>query len=154
MPVICGNVCDGALKPFQWSLCLPAIPFVEPYCAETDSDPISETTPAVLSVLDTSLDADSASAYIEANDSLLVLLLHGKQHSVEMEATGSFVAGVEAGAPIPCLAEIAGGGMQVEDDLDDPQVEERVRKRWKENNVAKEMPTRCAEDAAGRATAE
>ena len=47
--------------------------------------------------------------------------------------------------------------MQVEDylgDLDDTQVADPGRKRWKEDNVAKEMLTRCAEDAAGRATAE
>ena len=55
------------------------------------------------------------------------------------------------------LTTIAGGSMHVEDDLgdlDDTQVTELGRKRWKEDNVAKEMLTRCAEDAAGRATAE
>ena len=39
------------------------------------------------------------------------------------------------------------------DDLDDTQFAEPCRKRWKEDNVAKEMLMRCAEDAAGRATA-
>ena len=56
------------------------------YCAETDSDPISETTLAVLSVPDTALDADSASAHIVANDSLQVLLQQGKRQSEVMEA--------------------------------------------------------------------
>ena len=47
--------------------------------------------------------------------------------------------------------------MQVEGDLgdlDDAQVTEPGRKRWKEDNVAMEMLTRCAEDADGRAAAE
>ena len=47
--------------------------------------------------------------------------------------------------------------MQVEenlDDLDDTQVTEPGRKRWKEDNVAKDMLMRCAEEAAGRATSE
>ena len=85
---------------------------------------------------------------------LQVLLQHGKQQSVEMDAAGSIVACVETGAPIPCLSNIAGGGMQVEDDLgglDDAQVAERCSKRRKEDIVAKEMLTRCAEDATGRA---
>ena len=47
--------------------------------------------------------------------------------------------------------------MQVEEDFDDldvTQVAELGGKGWKEGNVAKEMLMRCAEDAAGRATAE
>ena len=47
--------------------------------------------------------------------------------------------------------------MQVEedlDDLDDTQVTEPGRKRWKEDNVAKEMLMSCAEEAAGRGAAE
>ena len=50
------------------------------------------------------------------------------------------------------LSNIAAGGMQVEDglgDLDDTQV--AGRKRCKEDNVAKEMLTCFAENAAGRA---
>ena len=95
--------------------------------------------------------------YKVANDSLQVLLQHGKRQSVEMDATGSAVACAEAGASLLSLTHIVGGGMQVEDDLgnlDDTQVAERCRKRWKEDNVVKDMLTRCAEDAAGRATAE
>ena len=119
------------------------------YCAETDSDPISETTPAVLSIPSTVLDADYA--YVVANDSLQVLLQHGKRHSVEMDATGSVITYVETGGPTPCLTNIAGGGMLFEDgpgDLDDTQVTERCSERWKEDNVARNMLTRCAEDAA------
>ena len=47
--------------------------------------------------------------------------------------------------------------MQVEEDLDDldvSQVTERGRKRWKEDNFAKETLMRCAEEASGRATTE
>ena len=127
------------------------------YCADTDPDPISETTPGFLSVPDTALDTDSASAHKVANDSLQVLLQHGTRQSAETDATGSAMACAEAGAPMLSLTNILGGGMQVEDDLgdlDDTQVSERCSKRWKEDNVAKEMLTRCAEDAAGRATAE
>ena len=39
-------------------------------------------------------------------------------------------------------------------DLDDTQVAEPGRKRWNEDNVARDMLTRCAEDSARRATAE
>ena len=39
-------------------------------------------------------------------------------------------------------------------DLDDTQVAELGRKRWKEDNVARDLLTRCVEDAAGRETAE
>ena len=92
------------------------------YCAETDPDPISETTPVVLSVPDTAVEAGSARANIEANDSLQVLLQHGKRQSVEMGAAGSVVACVETGAPIPCLTDIAGGGEDDLGDLDDKQV--------------------------------
>ena len=49
---------------------------------------------------------DEDSAYIEANDSLRVLLSHGKSQSVETNASGPVGVGAEAGA---------GGGMQVED---------------------------------------
>ena len=47
--------------------------------------------------------------------------------------------------------------MQVEydlGDLDGSRVEETGRKKWKEDSVARNMLTRCAEEAAGRATAE
>ena len=123
------------------------------YCAETDSDPISETTPAVLSIPSTVLDADSA--YVVANDSLQVLFQQGKRQSEVMEAAGSAAAVAETGAFLPCLADLAGGGMQVEEDLDDldnTQVTEPGRKRWKEDNIAKEMLLRCAQEAAGRAS--
>ena len=54
------------------------------------------------------------------------------------------------------LSNIAGGDIQVEDDfgdLDDTQVAELGRKS-KEDSVAKDMLTCCAEDAASRATSE
>ena len=47
--------------------------------------------------------------------------------------------------------------MQVEDDLgdlDDTQVAEPGRKRWKEDHVTKDTLTHCAEDAAGGTIAE
>ena len=125
------------------------------YCA--DSDPISEATPAVLSVPDTALDAGSASACMVANDSLQVLLQQGKRQSEVMQAAGSAAAVAERGALVLCRTDLAGRGVQVEedlDDLDDTQVTEPGRKRWKEDNVAKEMLMRCAEEAAGRATSE
>ena len=97
----------------QWVISLPSNPSCDSvaYCVDTDSDPISDTTSVVLSVPDTALDADSASAYRVANDSLRVLLQHGKRQSVEMDATGSAVACAEAGAPLLSLTNIAGGGM-------------------------------------------
>ena len=67
------------------------------------------------------------------------------------------MACVEAGRSWPSLTNVAGGGVQVEDDfgdLDDTQVAEPGRKTSNEDNVARDMLTRCAEDAAGRATAE
>ena len=73
-----------------------------------------------------------------------------------MEAAGSVSAVAETGALIPCLTDIA-GGVEVEedlDDLDDTQVTERGRKRWIEDNAAKETLMRCAEEAPGRATTE
>ena len=54
-----------------------------------------------------------------------------------MEAVGSAAAITETGAPVPCLDEITGGGMQIEedlDDLDDTQVTEPGGKRWKGDN--------------------
>ena len=80
----------------------------------TSSNPVSDTTP-VAPV--TEIDEDSA--YTEANDSLRVLLLHGKRQSIEMIASGPVVACVEAGAPLPSLTDVAGGSMQVEDDIGD-----------------------------------
>ena len=68
---------------------------------------------------------------------------HGKRQSVEMDATSTAV--------------VCEGRMQVEDDLGDPndtQVAEPGRRRWKADNVAKDVFARCVEDAAGRATAE
>ena len=103
------------------------------------------------------MDADSASAYIVANDSLQVLLQQVKRQSEVMEAASSAAVVAETGALVPCLTDLAGGGMQYEenlDDLDDTQETEPGRKRWKEDNVAKEMLMRCAEEAAGRATSE
>ena len=90
---------------------------------------------------------DKDSSYTEANDSLQVRLQHGKRQNVEMETTSSAVAFAEA-ASLLSLTNIDLG------DLDDTQVTEPGRKTWKEDNVAKEMRTRCPEDAAGRATAE
>ena len=117
-------------------------------CVAVRSSPFSG-----LFVSDTPADANSAGAYTVANDSLQVLLRHGKWQKVEMDATGSAVACAEAGAPTLSLTSIAGGRDDL-GDLNDTQVTEPGRKRWKEDNVAKEMLTRCAEDAAGRATAE
>ena len=70
-------------------------------------------------------------------------------------AAKSSAAAAETVALIPCLADLAGGGMQVDEDFDDlesTQVAELGRKRWKEDNVAKELLLRCAEEAAGRAS--
>ena len=47
-------------------------------CAETDSDPISETTPIVSPVPHTAVDTDSVGAHNVANDSLLAFSVHGK----------------------------------------------------------------------------
>ena len=80
----------------------------------TSSDPVSHTTP-VAPV--TEIDEDSA--YTDANDSLRVLLLHGKRQSVETNASGSVMACAEAEAPLLSLTDVAGGGMQVEDYLGD-----------------------------------
>ena len=94
---------------------------------------------------------------MEANDCLRVLSRHGKRQSVEMNASGSVTACTGAGASLLSLTDVAGGGMQVEDDvggLDDAQVAEPRGKRYKEDNVAKDMLMRCAEDAASRATSE
>ena len=91
---------------------------------------------------------DEDSAYTEANDSLRVLLSHGKSQSVETNASGPVGVGAEAGA---------GGGMQVENDigdLDETQVMEHSSERDTEGSVAKDMLMRCAEDAACEATSE
>ena len=74
-----------------------------------------------------------------------------------MEAASSSVAAAAPVAHTPTLTDLAGRGMQVDEELEDiehTQVAEPGRKRWKENNVAKEMLTRCAEEAASRATLE
>ena len=60
---------------------------------------------------------DEGSACTEANDSLQVLPLHGKREGAEMDASSSVMACAEAGAPLLSLTDIAGRGMQVEDDL-------------------------------------
>ena len=116
------------------------------YCAERDSDPV------VLSVPDTALDADSASAHRIANDSLQVLLQQGKRQSIVIDAAGSAAAVAETGTLIPYLTDLAEGGTQVQEDLDDldnTHVTEPGRKKdGKKDNVAKEMLTRCAEEAA------
>ena len=86
-------------------------------------------------------------AYIVAIDSLQVLLQQGKRQSEVMEAVGSAAAITETGAPVPCLDEITGGGMHIEedlDDLDDTQVTEPGGKKME----------RRQRDAAVRATAE
>ena len=143
---LCGNLCHGTLKSFQRIICLPANLFCDSvaYRADTDSVPISEGgLVGSLSVPDTALDADSA--HIVANDSLQVQ--HGKRQSAEMDATGSAVAYAEAGAHILSLADIAGGGMQVEGELgdqDDIHVSERCSKSWKGDNVEQEI--RCCTD--------
>ena len=74
-----------------------------------------------------------------------------------MEAASSSVEAAALAAHTPTLTDPAGGGMQVDEepeDLENKQVTESGRKRWKENNVAKEMLTRCAEEAASTATLE
>ena len=141
--------------PFQQGLV--CVQIAGPRLAEaqvtiTSSDPVSATTPVVLV---TEIDEDSA--YTEANDSLWVLLLHGKRQSVEMDVRGSAVACAEVGPTLLSLTNIAGGEVQVEDDLgdlDDTQVLEPGRTRYKEDSVAKDMLMRGAEDAASRATSE
>ena len=105
---------------------------------------MSDTTPVA-----TVTEIDEDSAYTEENDSLLVLLLHGKRPSVEMNASGQVGADGEAGTAN--LTGVAGGGMQVEDDigdLDDTQVSELGSKRYNEDSVAEDVRMRCAEDAA------
>ena len=110
-------------------------------------DPVSATTPVALVI-----ETDEDSAYTEANDSLQVLLLlHGKRQGSEMDASSSVMASAEAGASLLSLTDIAGRSMQVEDDLgdlDDTQVSELGRKRWKVDSVVKDTLMRCAEDAA------
>ena len=72
-----------------------------------------------------------------------------------MNASGSVEACAEAGATLLSLTDVAGRGMQVEDDigdLDDTQVAEPGSERYKEDSVAKDMLLRCAEDAACRGT--
>ena len=59
----------------------------------TSSDPVSAAIPVVL--VD---EIDEDSAYTEANDSLQVLLLHGKRQGTEMDASGSVMACAEAAA--------------------------------------------------------
>ena len=98
---------------------------------------------------------DEDSACTEANDSLRVLFLHGKRPSVEMNASSSVEASAEAGTTLLSLTDVAGGGMQIEDDigdLDDTQVAEPSCKRYKEDSVAKDMLMRCAKDRACTAT--
>ena len=71
-----------------------------------------------------------------------------------MEAASSSAAAAETVALIPC-PDLAGGGMQFDDHLDDlenTQVTEPGRKRCKEFYVAQEMLTRCAGEAVGRAS--
>ena len=85
-----------------------------------------------------------------------MLLQHWKRQNEEMDVLSSAGACVEVGGPLPSLTNVAGGGVQVEDDfgdLDDTQVAEPGRKSWNEDNVARDMLTRCAADAASRATA-
>ena len=102
------KICCGALKPFQRIFLSSSKLFCDSVacCAETESDPISETTPVVLSVPDTAVDAtDSAGANMVARDSLQMLLQHGNRQSVEMEATSSAVACAEAG-PLSLLLSL------------------------------------------------
>ena len=54
----------------------------------------------------------------------------------------------------PTRSEHHGDTMHVEMDLDDTQVSELGGKRWKQDDVAKEMLASCAEDAASKATKE
>ena len=92
---------------------------------------------------------------IVTNDSLEVLLHQEKRQSPEMEAASSSYEAADTVALIPCLTDPVERGMQVDEDLhnlENTQVTEPGRKRWKEDNVAKEMLTRCAEEAAGRAS--
>ena len=99
-------------------------------------------------VLVTEIDQDSAYTESERQSS---------GATEEMDATGSAVACAEVVVPLLSLTNVAGGDMQVGDDLgdlDDTQVLELGGKRYKEDSVAKDMLMRCAEDAASRATSE
>ena len=111
------------------------------HCAERDSDLV------VLSVPDTALDADSASAYIAANDSLQVLLQQGKRQRVAIEAAGSAAAVAETGALIPYLTDLAEGGTQVEehlDDLDNTHVTKPGRKKDGKKTTSQRKCSRAA----------
>ena len=110
------------------------------YCAERDSDPV------VLSVPDTALDADSASANIVANVSLQVLLQQGKRQSIVIEAAGS-AAVAETGTLIPYPTDLAEGGTQVEgdlDDLDNTHVTEPGRKKDGKKTTSQRKCSRAA----------
>ena len=131
-------VCCTALTQFQrrYPSCVQtAGPRLAAIWVTITSSLVSATI-SVASV--TEIDEDSA--HTEANDSLQVLLLHGKRQGVEMDASVSIVACAEAGAS-PTEKKYAGRG-----DLDDTQVAEFGRKRWKEDRVAKDMLVRCADD--------
>ena len=55
------------------------------------------------------------------------------------------------------MSELVGEGMQVEadlDNLDNTQVSELDWKRWKRDDVAKDMLLTCAQEPASRATKE
>ena len=83
---------------------------------------------------------DEDSVDTEEDDSLRVLLLHGKRQSVEMNASGSIEPCAEAVATLLSLTDVAGGGMQVEDDigdLDDTQVAGLAQKDTKKTMVQK-----------------
>ena len=82
------------------------------YCAEADSDPISETTLAVLSIPSTVLHAGQCLRSCERQSS-------GERQSEVMETASSSFAVVEMKALIPSLTDLEGGGMQVDEDLDD-----------------------------------
>ena len=75
-----------------------------------------------------------------------------------MEAADSAAAFMETGAPVPCRNEITGGEVcrlrMISTTSTVHKSLSLAEKRWKGDNVAKEMLTRCAEDAAVRATAE
>ena len=73
-----------------------------------------------------------------------------------VEASGSVAAVAETGALTPCLTDIAGGGMQVEEDVDDlenTQVSELGRKMERRQQSQRKRSC-AARNRLGRGTAE
>ena len=137
---------SGDTLPFSNVVCVPN------YTTITSFDPVSDSTPAAVVT-----EIDEESAFIEAHDSLRVLLSQGKRQRIEMNASGIGREDGAVGSTVPWLAITAGGGMQVKDDigdLDETQVQEFGSKRHKEGNAAedllKALTSRMIQDAVVR----